>query len=309
MPAGSQAASTGAPGASSAPVSPRPRVHAQAIANGAASAPIHSSQRSTGSRRRRARKYPSSAASRAGSSRQPTSRRTDQSGSTLRTVTMPCGSPANAGPSIVGSPAPAASIAVTARTAARPSSAIRASDTEARGAGPRSPEADSRTAGRPSAAGSPWPETVNGSARRAHWPLAWLPPGFGLELTSRRAADSSVRTRPIGGCAAPLDHGTTNGLRTRREAMSPSTITASIGAPALRCAHRRAPALPPVPPEVETSTSVLRSSRTWKTRASSISAAVPESSGSPGTCRESRLASTTMRRLERPGRTPVTVER
>ncbi len=91
-------------------------------------------------------------------------------------------------------------------------------------------------------------------------------------------------------------------------------------------AHARAPAPPPLPPDVETSTSVLRRSRPTscgrlgcdesdsvdgtrvrKIRASSSSAAVPDRSASPGESSASRCASTTMRRLESPGRTPTTV--
>ena len=90
-------------------------------------------------------------------------------------------------------------------------------------------------------------------------------------------------------------------------------------------AQARAPAAPPLPPEVETSTSVLARSRPTrrldspgrtglslrerKMRASSISAAVPERSASPWVRTESRCASTTMRRADRPGRTPTTVVR
>ena len=44
-------------------------------------------------------------------------------------------------------------------------------------------------------------------------------------------------------------------------------------------------------------------------RASSSSAAVPESSARPGWPRASREATTTIRRLESPGRTPTTVSR
>ena len=48
-------------------------------------------------------------------------------------------------------------------------------------------------------------------------------------------------------------------------------------------------------------------SRTLNTRASSSSAAVPDSSASAGEPRASRCAITTIRRLDSPGRTPTTV--
>ena len=88
--------------------------------------------------------------------------------------------------------------------------------------------------------------------------------------------------------------------------MSPSTITPSTGPPASLFAHARAPAKPVVAPEVETSTSVLRSSRALSTRASSSSAAVPDRSARPG---PSRWASRTMRRSDCPGRVAITVVR
>ena len=120
-------------------------------------------------------------------------------------------------------------------------------------------------AGSPASATTPWPEIVSGSARRTHWPEAREPPGFGD--TSARSADSTVRCSASGAGVPPPDHGTTHGLRIRSPAMSPSTSTASTGltspeAAASR-AHARAPAKPVVAPEVDTSTSVLRSSR-WR---------------------------------------------
>ncbi len=103
----------------------------------------------------------------------------------------------------------------------------------------------------------------------------------------------------------PLDHGTINGPRTRGDARSPSTTTASTGPPGAR-AHAAAPAFPPLPPLVDTRTSVLRSVRPVNSRASSASAAVPDRSAVAGEYSESRWASTTMRRFETPARTPIT---
>ena len=191
---------------------------------------------------------------------------------------------------------------MTARIAARPNASRRFSDTAARGLGPVSPETWSSTAGRPPRAASPCSETVSGSARRAHWPIAREPPAWAP--TSRRTALSSVRRSPIGAASRSLDQGTIQGLWMRLPARSPSTIAASIGSPAALSANACAPALPPLPPEVETSTSVEDRSRTLNTRASSSSAAVPDSSASAGEPRASRWAITTMRRLESPGRTP-----
>jgi len=67
---------------------------------------------------------------------------------------------------------------------------------------------------------------------------------------------------------SPLDHGTISGPRTRGEARSPSTTTASTGPPGAR-AHAAAPAFPPLPPLVDTRTSVLFSVRPVNSRASS----------------------------------------
>ena len=142
---------------------------------------------------------------------------------------------------------------------------MRARLTGSSGRGASSPVVPSATAGSPASPITPWPEIVSGSARRTHWPVARAPPGFGE--TSARSADSTVRWSASGAGEPLFDHGTTQGLRMRSPAMSPSTSTASIGlaerpAAASR-AHARAPAKPVVAPEVETSTSVLRSSR-WR---------------------------------------------
>ena len=135
-----------------------------------------------------------------------------------------------------------ASSAMTARIAARPKASRRFSDTAARGPGPRSPETWSSTAGRPPRAASPCSETVSGSARRAHWPIAREPPA--CAPTSRRTALSSVRRSPIGAASRSLDQGTIQGLWMRRLARSPSTIAASIGSPAALSANACAPAPP-----------------------------------------------------------------
>ena len=247
-----------------------------------------------------------------------------QSGTTLRKVTTPAGSPCQSGlTSASPPPRPASSITVTVRSAARPRAVKRSPESSAPGAGPSSPLACSRAPGSPARSTSPCSETVNGSARRAHWAVArWRP---GSSPDSARAASSTVRTKPIGGWSRPLDHGTTHGLRAFAEARSPSTRTPSISDGSALRAHSRAPAAPPEPPEVDTSTSVRRRSRpmscgrpgssvpsAWltrvrKTRASSISAAVPESSASPGEDPASRWARTTICRGERPGRMPCTV--
>jgi hypothetical protein len=168
---------------------------------------------------------------------------------------------------------------------------------------------------------SPCSETVSGSARRAHCALAREPPGW--DPTSARTAASTVRRQPCGDGEPPFDHGTTHGRVGRSAARSPSSSTPSIDSGSCARAHAPAPAAPPLPPEVETSTSVLRRSRPIrrrspgtpgsavsrerKMRASSSSAAVPDSSASPGAASASRCASTTILRPERPGRTPSTV--
>ncbi len=177
--------------------------------------------------------------------------------------------------------------------------------TSTSGCGPRSPATPSSTAGRPASATTPCPDTVAGSARRTHCASARLPPG--RAPTSARTAFSTVRWSASGDGPEPSDHGTTQGLTTRRPAMSPSTSTASIGWSSAARAHARAPVKPAVAPDVETSTSVLESSRARKRRASSSSTAVPDSSARPGRPSASRWATTTTRRLDRPERTPTTV--
>ena len=304
---------------------PRIRSHAQASGTVAPAASAQPSQAPVGTWRRRTRKKASSAASSAGASRQSTSRRMLHSGTTLRSATTPLGCACQSGRT---SPSafprrPASSRAETVRSAARPSAVKRARDSSAPGVGPSSPLTCSSAPGSPARSISPCSETVNGSARRAHWAVArWRP---GSSAASARAASSTVRTKPIGGWSRPLDHGTTQGLRDFADARSPSTSTPSISDGSALRAQARAPAAPPEPPEVDTSTSVRRRSRpiscgrpgssvpsaslarVRKMRASSSSAAVPESSASPGEAAESRCASTTIRRGESPGRIPSTV--
>jgi hypothetical protein len=242
---------------------PSSRSHRKASSGASAAAAIQPAQRLTGRWRRRARNQPSSAASSAGSSSVATSRRTTQSGRTLRSVTIPSG-PVERG-ARSGSIGPASSIAVTVRSRPRPNESIRARVTASSGRGGISPVLPIVTAGRPASATTPCPERVSGSARRIHWPEARAPPGFGE--TSERSADSTERWSASGAAPPPSLHGTTHGLRIRFPAMSPSTSTASTGlapwASAASRAHARAPAKPVVAPEVETSTSVLRSSR-WR---------------------------------------------
>jgi len=202
-------------------------------------------------------------------------------------------------------------MAAVARSAARPYAPRRRAETGAPGSGPRSPEAESRTAGRPAPPIGPCSESVAGSARRIH--CATAPAAPGARPVSRRTAASTVRSRPSGAGAPVCAHGTTTGRRTARLAMSPSTSTPSTGPVAAAwSAHPRAPAYPVLAPDVETSTSVLPRSRARTARASSSSAAVADSSASaslPALAGASRWASTTTRWLESPGRTPTTVSR
>ncbi len=212
--------STGASGGSSAPVSPSARAHSQASSTGRAEAPSQIIHGRTARPRRRTRKKPSSAVRKAGSSSVPTSRRTAQSGSTLRIVTIPSGPSPNAGAAAARSSCagPAASIAITARRAARPNRSSRSSRTAAPGRGPRSPDTPSITTGSEASAITPCSLTVKGSARRIHCAVARLPPG---RPASTRTAFSTVRWSASGAASGPSDHGTTHGLAARADAMSP----------------------------------------------------------------------------------------
>ncbi len=205
-------------------------------------------------------------------------------------------------------------MAVSARRAARPNSSRRSCRTGTPGSGPRSPDTASVAAGMPSATTSPWAETVAGAARRVHWATTRLPPASAS--TSWRTATSTVRRRPIevGPCA--LDHGTIQGLRDLRPARSPSTSTASTRRPPAaptharrrrrRCRRRSRRARASCAGRGRPGAGTRRPPagallRERKMRASSISAAVPDSSASPGVRTASRSASTTMRRVREPG--------
>ena len=222
------------------------------------------------------------------------------SGTTLRSATTPLGCACQSGgPRLRRSPRrPASSRAVTVRSAARPSAVKRARDSSAPGVGPSSPLTCSSAPGSPARSISPCSETVNGSARRAHWALArWR---AGVLAASARAASSTVRTKPIGGWSRAVGPRHDPRLARLADARSPSTRTPSISDGSALRAHARAPAAPPDPPEVDTSTSVRRRSRpiscgrpgssvpsaslarVRKMRASSSSAAVPGELGEPG---------------------------
>ncbi len=113
----------------------------------------------------------------------------------------------------------------------------------------------------------------------------------------------------------PSEKGTTSGARVRVPARSPSTIAASIGGwPAAVAAPRlasspascAAPASPPLPPLVEASTIVRLVSRAANTRASSSSAAVPDSSALDPGAAASRCARITIgAALVEPGRCAI----
>src|SRR5439155_20784380 len=103
------------------------------------------------------------------------------------------------------------------------------------------------------------------------------------------------------------EYGTTGGSRVRAAATSPSTIAASNDALSW-AANSAAPASPPLPPLVDTSTIVRWVSRAANTRASSSSAAVPDSSAralGPAASRWARIA--TGAALVAPGRSAITV--
>ena len=144
-------------------------------------------------------------------------------------MTIPSGPRENEGARAArsGSSGPASSIAVTVRSSPRPNESSRARVTASSARAAISPVLPSSTAGRPDSATAPWADSVSGSARRIHWPEARAPPGLGE--TSARSADSTVRCSASGGASPSVVHGTTQGLRMRLPAMSPSTITASTG--------------------------------------------------------------------------------
>ena len=277
------------------------RSHSHATGSGTAATASQPIQGAIGTRRRRARKNASSAASSTGSSSAPTSSRTLQSAITLRSVTMPFGASANAG----ASRRPGG---VDARRPRAPPSARRRRRrlrVDGRVGAPvrarRTPRSAPRAALRRRSA--PCSDSVTGSARRTHWPTARGPPASAR--VSRRTAACTVRSRPSGG-----------GARTYPSTTPPTACRAGCP-PCRRARSRRPPGRPPpraptrarprsrcVAPVVETSTSVLSRSRDLNTRPSSSSTAVAESSALPGA---SRLASTTIRRSDAPGRVAITV--
>ena len=163
-----------------------------------------------------------------------------------------------------------------------------------------------KTAGSPASAITPCSDTVNGSARRIHWAIARLPPGRPASTRSGRLDRALQRQRRRAG---PSDHGhDPRPLRRARRRGRRARARRRSARRSRRRPTRCAPVNPSVAPEVETSTSVRRSSRARNTRASSSIAAVADSSGEPGAARARRGGRrSTIRRLDSPGRTPTTV--
>ena len=127
-------------------------------------------------------------------------------------------------------------------------------------------------------------------------------------------ASETVRCSSSGAEPRPSEYGTTIGLRIAEEARSPSTIALSNGprTPAASRPESRdsAPASPPLPPLVETSTIVRWVSRVANTRASSSSEAVAESSPRAPAPAASRWATITIGvAVVEPGRSAITVSR
>ena len=203
----------------------------------------------------------------------------------------------------------------------RPVRSCRMRPHRARGRARRRPRA--RRPGGPRRTTSPCSETVAGAARRIHCAGARAPPACELDLLADGDLDGPpqpdrrwrsrcwTRGRPRA-CARARRPG--RRARARRRCRRP------------RAAQARAPAAPPLPPEVETSTSVLARSRPTRrrrlARAGRAVAAGAEDARELDQRRRarevgqsrrvrtaSRCASTTMRRAERPGRTPITVIR
>ncbi len=290
---GRSAIATGPGGAaSSRPVSFIAIVSSSASTNGSAQAPTQRSQLPTGSCRRRTRAKPSIAASSTGSSSAAPSSRTGHSGSSFLSISTYA---SGAGMSL------AASSAEIDRSAARPKTVMRASDTSWSAAGGSSPLADSSTAGMPAPTNGPCRPGVSGAARRANW-LA----GRDRRLPSPASllsASSTVRRSSSGASAASSPHGTTSGWRVSVPARSPSTSTASTSPPGCSASSRAASR----PPLTDASTSVRSSVRAPSTRDSSSSAAVPDSCAFAGLPIASRAATTSIRRLEKPVRCPITV--
>lgn len=174
--------------------------------------------------------------------------------------------------------------------------------TGASAAGPRSPESDSSTAGMPRAPnGACWPR-VNGNARCTNWPPSPVKPAVSGVWALRAAA--RVLRRTGGATDARLDQGMTTGCLMRVLPTSPRTSTASTG-PARVDASRMDPAVP-AEPLVEASTTVRLSVSPLRSRASSISMAVPEAAARAPAPSASRGASTMMEPAWDPGQTPTT---
>ena len=270
----------------------------------AVAAATHPIQRSTGSRRRRAPKNASIAASSGGSSSVPTSSRIAQSGSRRRTVMMPPPSSAKGPSSLAARDARVerddgahrrAAEGVEAvlrhrRARARPALAGRLEQHGGQPAARRLALLGDGQRQRP-----PRPLADRARAARLHADLA---PDRALERAAEPHRGGVAVVGPgddPGLVDAPCSRGRRARSRRRSGRRRRSRRTR---------APRRRRALPP---EVETSTSVEERSRTLNTRASSSSAAVPDSSASAGEPRASRCAITTIRRLDSPGRTPTTV--
>ena len=169
-------------------------------------------------------------------------------------------------------------------------------------AGPCSPESDSSTAGMPRAPKGACCPKVNGKARCANCPPRPVKE-FDSELCAASAAATVLRS-PVGATAWRVDHGRTIGCWRWVLARSPRTSTASTG-PARSAASRMAPAVPWVP-LVEASTTLRCRVSPSRSRASSISVAVPDAAATAGGPRASRGATITMLPLSVPGRTPTT---
>ena len=143
----------------------------------------------------------------------------------------------------------------------------------------------------------------------------------GLAPSTCVIAAPTVRCSCSEATPGELEYGTTSGARLRVPARSPRTIAASTGrwrplaavaAPMLESspASCAAPASPPLPPLVEASTIVRLVSREANTRASSSSAAVPDSSAIAPGAAASRWARITIgAALVEPGRWATTVLR
>ena len=267
-------------------------------ANGAAHASVKPIQRAIGSRRLRARASASTTTSSAGASRAAMSSRTAHPGTILCDSTRPaCGAEGTSG---------AASSAPTVLSAALPNPSRRPVLMGASGAGPRSPDACMSTAGTPAASSGPCSPVVSGTARWASWSMN---PGDPARTpTCCVIALAAVSASCSGALPSPLEYGMTSGARTLVEATSPSTIAASTLLPVAasgvgvhgtsplctRLASFAAPASPPLPPLVETSTTVRFVCSFESTRASSINTAVPESAAREPLALASRCATTTI---------------